>query len=398
MPPASPEARLQRWLLGIAVLSYLADSMLVPFYPQYFQQVYGLAWPMATGLYVAVCRLGVLGSFQFWAKLAQRVPVMRLLTYTQGAAGVLCLACAAAPNVLSFVVLSVLADLCKSSYLLLYPHLIRVAGREQEARVIASMGFIVNLGIVGAALAGGALFDGLNPRYIIVGVALLDFGQLFISRHVLRMPHPSNEVAAPATEDAAPTPGNGRRLVGVAALMFVFYFTFMLLRPFYTRYLAGAFPGISLKASGLLFVIPSILAVGIAPFTRRITTDHTIRRVLLGAALVLGLATLAQLASPSLGWLVAARIGYGAALFLLEIGIDYLLFRWSAAADMMGNYRVINFMQNLAIILAPLLASYAVETASLTTPFLLATAGALALVPVTLFCFRSAFRPVSYAA
>lgn len=397
MPTTRADLRIRRWLLGIAVLSYLADSMLVPFYPQYFQQVYGLAWPLATGLYVAVCRLGVLGSFQLWARLAQRVPVLRLLTYTQGAAGVLCLACAAAPNVASFVVLSVLADLCKSSYLLLYPHLIRVAGREQEASIIASMGFIVNLGIVLAALAGGALFDGLNPRYIIVGVGLLDFAQLFISRYVLRIPHPSNEVPAPA-EAPAPAAGNGRRLVGVAALMFLFYFTFMLLRPFYTRYLAGAFPGISLKASGLLFVIPSIMAVGIAPFTRRLTADHTIRNLLLGAALVLGLTTLAQLSSPSLGWLVAARVGYGAALFLLEIGIDYLLFRWSAAHDMLGNYRVINLMQNLAIILAPLLASYAVDAASLTTPFLLATAGALALVPVTLFCFRSAFRPALYAA
>lgn len=50
-----------------ALLAVLADSVLIPFYPQFFKSVYQEHSLLVTGIFIAVCRLAMIISFPFWS-------------------------------------------------------------------------------------------------------------------------------------------------------------------------------------------------------------------------------------------------------------------------------------------------------------------------------------------
>ncbi|HEY5705191.1 MAG TPA: MFS transporter [Terrimicrobiaceae bacterium] len=381
----SPRANICRWLYTIAILSYLADSMLVPFYPQYFKTVYGVDSPLISGAYIAACRIGMLISFQFWSRLTNRFSVMRILCLTQGIAGGISLLCAVAPTVGWFMAFSVLADIFKSSYLLLYPHIIRTAGRDREGSVISYMALIANLGIVLSVLIGGTLLDRVDARMAIVAVAILDWVQMLISLHIRSRESDSALAVAASRErnrsNAATT------LACLCAMMFMFYFSLVSLRPFYTSFIESQHPAVSMTSAGIIFIIPNMMAVLLAPWGQRITTNAKIRDVLIWSCSFVGLCTILQSAAGSLLFLVASRVVYGAALFIVEIALDYLLFRWSREKELITNYSYINLSQNAAIILAPLAASYSIYGLSMDGPFVLSTLGAMLTVGIVCLFF-----------
>lgn len=381
-----------RWLFLIAVLSYLADSMLVPFYPQYFKTVYGVESPLTSGIYIAVCRIGMLISFQLWSRLANRFSVMRILCFTQGVAGVACVLCATAPTVVSFMVFSVIADLFKSSYLLLYPHIIRKAGRDREGSVIATMALIANLGIVLSVLVGGSLLDHVDPRAVIFAVAILDWVQMLISFRLRKKEAAPDESAVTSTpasrEQESATPNGALTLASLCGLMFIFYFALVSLRPFFTSYLEAQHPTVNLTAAGIIFIIPNVMAVLLAPWGQRVAADTKVRDALVWSCFFVLLGTALQSVTGSLLFLIVARVVYGGALFIGEVALDYLLFRWSREKELITNYSYINLAQNCAIILAPIAASYSVRGMAVEGPFIVSSVGGVLAMGFACFVFK----------
>lgn len=133
------------FLYVCVLVGFMADMLLVPYYPQYFSVVYGVENPQYVGILIACCRFVMIFSYPAWAKLSKTIPTLKILIYTQAMAGVAVLACMWAPNEWLFLILSMVHVAFKSSYLLIYPLIISFAGRENHTHAVSSYGFITYL-------------------------------------------------------------------------------------------------------------------------------------------------------------------------------------------------------------------------------------------------------------
>src|SRR5262245_10578696 len=93
-------------LVVMTVIAVVSDSMLHPFYPQYFASVFGVTNPQHVGLYIAACALTVMVTFPLWAQLARKIHVLHLLIATQLATGILSLWCSTTVSLVEFWIVS----------------------------------------------------------------------------------------------------------------------------------------------------------------------------------------------------------------------------------------------------------------------------------------------------
>ena len=83
---------LRRALIGMTLLAVLGDSLLMPFYPQYFAERFGELRSEQVGLYLAAVCLVAMLALPVWVRLARHAHPLRLLILGQLVAGVLALA------------------------------------------------------------------------------------------------------------------------------------------------------------------------------------------------------------------------------------------------------------------------------------------------------------------
>src|SRR6185295_5621505 len=74
---------LRLFLVLMTAIAVVSDSLLHPFYPQFFASVFGIRDPEYVGNYIAASHLTVLLTLPLWARIAKRVPVLHLLIGTQ---------------------------------------------------------------------------------------------------------------------------------------------------------------------------------------------------------------------------------------------------------------------------------------------------------------------------
>ncbi|MFW6346672.1 MAG: MFS transporter, partial [Halomonas sp.] len=111
------------WLVAVTAVAVVSDAMLLPFYPQFFAERFGVGDPSHVGAYLAMSCLVVMLALPLWARLARRVGTLRLLIGTQVLAGCLSLTCAVVTSLPWFWGLSLAMLVAKASYLLVYPYL-----------------------------------------------------------------------------------------------------------------------------------------------------------------------------------------------------------------------------------------------------------------------------------
>src|SRR5690606_8380720 len=112
---------MKNFLVGLTAVAVVSDTMLIPFYPRFFDVAFGIGDPRHVGYYLAAVCLTVMLGFPAWAHVARRIDTLRLLVYTQLAAGVLSVVCAWAPSLAVFWLVSLAMVAFKASYLLIYP-------------------------------------------------------------------------------------------------------------------------------------------------------------------------------------------------------------------------------------------------------------------------------------
>lgn len=64
---------LRQALIFQTLVSVVADTMLLPFYPQFFAEEFGNSSPEHVGFYIAACCFTVMIALPLWAKVARRV-------------------------------------------------------------------------------------------------------------------------------------------------------------------------------------------------------------------------------------------------------------------------------------------------------------------------------------
>jgi DHA1 family multidrug resistance protein-like MFS transporter len=371
-------------IITMTVLAVISDAILIPFYPQFFSARYGIDSAVHVGAYVAAISLAVMCTLPIWARVAKRIEPLHLLVYTQCAAGTFSVLSNWAPDIVSFWVLSMLMFMCKSSYLLMYPYMMRLTPKELHASTIGILSVTVHFGAIFGAVVGGFVMQAWGPRACILAMAAGDFFQMIVCMYLIRSGKivriNSGEHALENNAEAVPAT---RRLnllarlpiLRLALVMLIFDFSAYLIRPFFSTYWQQLTNDPDELISGVVFAIPGVVAVIALRLHARIQKrngklpDHTI------ANLALGMVGLLLHAAPEPMLVVLGRVLYGWALFQIIVKLEVNLFRLSTPQRYAQDYSITNFFQNLGVLLSSFAAGAIVSRYGLAVPFLLAAAG-----------------------
>ena len=370
---------LRAHIITMTVLAVISDAILIPFYPQFFSERFGLDSAVHVGAYVAAISVAVMCTLPIWARVARRVEPLHLLVYTQFAAGTFSLLSDRAPDVTTYWVLSMLMFMCKSSYLLMYPYMMRLTPKEQHAATIGVLSVVVHFGAIFGAVVGGLVLQAWGPRASIHAMAAGDFFQMAVCIYLIRsgkIVRVNSGVHAQAAEDA-PRPRLRERLpiLRLALVMLLFDFSAYLIRPFFSVYWQKISGDDSELVSGMAFAIPGVVAIVALRLHARIRArggrlpDHTVGNLLLGTVGLL------LHAAPDPLLVVAGRVLYGWALFQIIVKLEVNLFRLSTPQRYAHDYSITNFFQNLGVLLSSFAAGAIVDRYGLQVPFLLAAGG-----------------------
>ena len=367
-------------IITMTVLAVISDAILIPFYPQFFSARYGIASAVHAGAYVAAISIAVMCTLPIWARVARRVEPLHLLVYTQCAAGSFSLMSHWAPDVATYWVLSMLMFMCKSSYLLMYPYLMRLTPKDQHAATVGVLSVTVHFGAIFGAAVGGFVLEAWGPGTSILAMAAGDFFQMAVCGYLIRsgqVVRVNSGALAHADEPVL------RRLdlrthlpiLRLALVMLLFDFSAYLIRPFFAVYWQQVTGHDSELLSGLAFAIPGVVAIAALTLQARIRQrggrlpDHT------AGNLLLGIAGLLLHAAPHPALIVLGRVLYGWALFQIIVKLEVNLYRLSTPQRYAHDYSITNFFQNLGVLLSSFAAGLLVDRYGLQVPFLLAAAG-----------------------
>ncbi len=374
---------LRNTIITMTAFAVVSDAILIPFYPQFFAARYGVTSPVHAGAYVACISLVVMLTLPLWAHIAKRLDAMHLLVYTQCGAGVLSLASYFAPTVPLFWVLSLAMFMCKSSYLLMYPYMMRLEPAESHAHTIGLLSVVVHFGAIAGALAGGLVMQVWNAHECIFAMAAGDFIQMGICMSLIRTHRIAlrwrvrcaNEAHAQATR---PSLRQRLPILRLALFTLVVDFCVYLIRPFMSSYWQNVTGSPGELVSGLVFAIPGMAALAALRINRRLAVqgrrspDHMIANLLLCAAGML----LQGIEAPL--FIVLGRMMFGWALFQIVVKLGVTMFSLSTPAAYAADYSVINFFQNLGVLLASFAAGAIVDATGLRTPFFIGSVGLVA--------------------
>ncbi|NML31707.1 MFS transporter [Paraburkholderia antibiotica] len=379
---------LRNMIILMTTFAVISDAILIPFYPQFFAARYGVTSPVHAGAYVAFISIVVMLTLPVWARIAKRLDAMHLLVYTQFAAGVLSLASYWAPTVPLFWVLSLAMFMCKSSYLLMYPYMMRFEPKESHAHTIGLLSVVVHFGAIAGAVAGGFVMQVWDAHTCIFAMAAGDFAQMFICLWLIRA-HAIPRRCRFADEAHAGTPAGmhadahtARRtlrdrlpILRLALLMLAFDFCVYLIRPFMSSYWQSVSGSPSELVSGAVFAIPGMVALIALRINKRIADagrrlpDHMIGNLLLCTVGLL----LQGIETPLA--IIVGRVLFGWAFFQIVVKLDVTMFALSKPASYAADFAVVNFFQNLGVLLASFAAGAIVDETGLRAPFFVASAG-----------------------
>jgi predicted MFS family arabinose efflux permease len=389
--------KLRSMIILMTTFAVISDAILIPFYPQFFAARYGVTSPVHAGAYVAFISIVVMLTLPVWARVAKRLDAMHLLVYTQCAAGVLSITSYWAPTVPLFWVLSLAMFMCKSSYLLMYPYMMRLEPKASHAHTIGLLSVVVHFGAIAGAVAGGFVMQVWDARTCIFAMAAGDFAQMLIciwlirSHTITRRCRFADEAHTEA-RGASRTLRDRRPILRLALLMLAFDFCVYLIRPFMSSYWQSVSGSPSELLSGAVFAIPGMVALVALRINKRIADagrrlpDHMIGNLLLCTVGLLLQGVEAPLS------IIVGRVLFGWAFFQIVVKLDVTMFALSTPASYAADFSVINFFQNLGVLLASFAAGAIVDETGLRAPFFVAAAGLVlsALISIWLLDRRPA--------
>lgn len=387
--------RLVRTALFLCVFLYIfTETLLSPFYPQFFARVFGVEDLEYSGYYIFVCRLTVVVCAPLWGLLARRFEVKHLLFVGQAGAALFTALLATTSTAGQFLALSVVLLAFKSSYLLAYSLIVRLVGRGQLNIAAGNYQAVFHAAIIASTLAGAWIVGMEDPLNLFYWIAAADLLQLGLCVYALRAVSTRRPVPAAPGETRAV----GDRLGFILALglvVFTFHLANNVIRPYFTAYAQDDF-SLSLEASGVLFLIPSVMAIAAMPFIRRAALPERLPRLYVLGLCALAGGLLLQRLSASLAVLAAGRMLYGFFLTVTQAVLEVRLFGASSEERLHFNYGLAVAFQNFGLLAAPLLASSLVDIYNLAMPLLAAAAicaANLVLARLTIFRVPAKARP-----
>ncbi|MCG7600579.1 MFS transporter [Halomonas sp. McH1-25] len=381
---------LKRLLIAMTAVAVVSDSMLLPFYPQFFAGRFGIDSPVHVGLYLATACLTVMLALPAWARLAKRIDPLVLLIYTQVAAGVLCVTCYTLRDVLTFWAVSMAMLVFKASYLLIYPYVMRLEHRDSHAGTIGVLSVVVHFGGILGALLGGVALDHGEARDIFLVMAVSDVIQvvvcLFLVMRGVHRPTADTAVEPPTSTTRA----SGHGIIRLGLVMLVFYFSAFLIRPFFVLHWEAVSGLVNASMSALVFAIPGAVALLALVWNAHARRQGGRPGERLATLLIMGTAGLLLQASPLAPVLLVGRVLFGWALFQVTVRLEVLIFETGTPDSYASDYSKAHIFQNLGVLGASFATGSTVSTFGLASPFLMAALGFVA----TALLFPLLLQPV----
>ena len=399
-------------LLCCGFLFVFTETVLSPFYPQFFQQVFGRTDLALTGNYVATCRLTVLLAAPLWGLLARRIDAIKLLVIGQSIAALLTACLSLASDLTVFFVLTIALLLFKSSYFLFYSALIELQGKAQQAKTVGQVKLVVHLALIASTLASAWVLSFEHPLQLFLLVAVLDVIQVGLCVLVLRQrkipesgqslepqspqPKPSFDqtqdlqsglpVPVEPQQASAPTIAQEPRpapslvqgwpvttIMGYGLLVLAFSMATNAVRPYLTAYSMNVMQLDRLQ-SAWLYLLPSLMALCAYPLlkSRLLQQSGFIQRYAVLLTLLI-LSLLGQALASHISLLFLSRMLFGLSLLLAQAQLELYLFQ-NAAHSPHWYFSLASTTQHAGQLLAPLAAALVVGIYGLVAPFWLAAA------------------------
>lgn len=374
-------------------LAVFTEVLLSPFYPQFFRQVFGVEDLSYTGYYIFICRLTVVLCAPIWGLLSRRFAVKQLLVVGQSGAALMTVLLGTSQTIEQFITFSVMLLLFKSSYLLVYPLIVELAGKGQRSAIAGTYQAVFHGAIIAATLVGAWMVNLEAPLFLFYWIAIADLIQLGLCFLFLRNIPASSTMSTDAV--SLPVKQAGFGFIGAIGLtVLTFQLANNLVRPFFTEYVTVPQPfGVSLQTSSVLFLIPSVMAIAAMPYIRKVAQPERLPMLYsIGLGLLI-LSLYLQGSTSELPILVLSRVVYGFMLAVTQAVLELQLFEHSSQNRLHYHYSLVTAFANLGHLGAPLLASYLVNTYSLAAPLL--AAGTLCLLNLA-FARLTIFRTVSW--
>ena len=385
---------LKRALILLTLVSVVADTMLLPFYPQFFAREFANTSAQHVGLYIAACCFTVMATLPMWARIARHVNEFHLWVATQLAAGALGIAAYMTESLLHFWLITQAMLVFKASYLLIYPLVMRLEAKDKHLGVAGLFSVLMHFGAIGGALLGAGILEFAEPRSIYLIMAATDALQVIVCATIIRtrglslwQPPAQAATAAPAE----PAKGNAVILhLGLVSLLF--YLSSFMMRPFFSRYWETVAAGDGELLAGIVYSIPAWVAlVGLwinahrnAPANNYFTVLRALILAMIGAAV--------QGTGHPLA-VVLGRIVFGWALFQGTVRLEVLVFELSRRERYAMDFSKIHIFQNVGVLLASFAVGAVVSAFGLQMPFGVAMAGFAVTTIVFIILFGSRLWP-----
>lgn len=424
-------------LLGCVFLGLFSEVLLSPYYPQFFSKVFGVEGFAFTGIYLFICRLAAVIFSPLWGMLTKRYAAKHLLFVGQLGTAACTALMAAAQTAGQFIAVTIILILFKSSYVLIYPMIMELTGKEKRAGAAGVFHAVYHAAVILSTLAGARMLEMENPLSLFYFAAILDAIQLGICVWALKGLRSSSDKAgsagrgetdeqtasaasvSAASRSAAPSSADSRHAAlgnlasrsrltmgqraaaawrgfaqswnGTVLLIGALFFSMMIacnmIRPYFTPYMESAAYGMDTVRSGWWFLVPNLMAVLALPLIRRWCTPENLTRVY-GIGMALMAAGLLLQAADSLLLLAAGRIAFGLCMALTMAALDMMLFNQSEGSQLHVHFGIIVAFQNLGELASPLLATSLVQQAGLSAPFV----GAAIISAANLLLFAAFIR------
>ncbi|WP_396587901.1 MFS transporter [Bermanella sp. R86510] len=395
--------KLKHALILLTLISVVADTMLLPFYPQFFAQAFNYDSAQHVGYYIAACCFTVMFAFPIWARIARYINELHLWVYTQIIAGCLGIACFYSESLIGFWIASQSMLLFKASYLLIYPFVMRLEDNDKHLGVVGLFSVLMHFGAIGGAVLGGFILEFMQAKDLYLIMAASDALQVIVCLYliyVLRTPWRAQTISEsmPTTtthsEDySAQTKtiwGLTPTILKVGMVALVFYFSAFLIRPFFTKFWQSINtqpPMNSELFTGLVYAIPAWVALLGLWLNHRHGDKLSHFHVIL-QSLAIGIIGLFIQAQPDNFSVIAGRIIFAWALFQVSVRLEIILFENSSPDRYGQDFSKVHFMQNLGIIASSFTVGQIVYLQGYQWAFYLAMAGFMATFIVFVLCFK----------
>jgi len=373
--------KFKKYIISMIAFAAASDAILIPFYPQFFNLRYGIASAAHVGIYVAAISIAVMSALPFWASFARRLEPLKLLMWTQLAAGAFSLASIWAPTVVWYWGLSMLMFMCKSSYLLLYPYLMRLTHKGNHARTVGVISVVMYVGTISGTLAGGFVLQTWGPLGTIMVMAAGDFMQMAVCVYLLCSKIMLSSRTSSASDigmvSAISEPVVRRvrlPILRLALVMLTFDFGCFVIRPFFSMRWQMISDQGSEIVSSIVFAIPGMLALIALSVNSWVSKRHGRLSGHIGGNLLFGVVGLLMQAASDPALVVVGRCIYGWTVFQIAVKLEVNLFRLSSPKYYAEDYAVMNLFQNFGVLLSSFAAGSIVDLFGFYAPFLVGAA------------------------